>query len=124
MDEIARAALNELNRAMRERDPAVAELFLPDALLVGSEPGEIARGRTAIGALLGAIHAKDYVVWWDLPQLDAGGAGGAVWFFAEGEVVLVQTAGTQRLAYRIAGVLVETEAGWRWAQFHGSEPRA
>jgi len=122
MNEIARAALDELNRAMRERNPAVAGLFEPDALLVGSEPGEIARGRDAIGALLLAIHAKDYTVWWDMPQLDAGGTDGRAWFFGEGEVVLVGPTET-RLGYRISGVLVDTEAGWRWTLFHGSEPR-
>jgi hypothetical protein len=123
MDEIARAALDELNRAMRERDADVAGLFLPDAVLVGSEPGEVARGQAAIGALLLAIHAKDYTVWWDMPQLDAGGDEGKAWFFADGEVVLVAQTGARRLPYRISGVLVDTEAGWRWALFHGSEPR-
>jgi hypothetical protein len=122
MDEIVRAALNELNRAMRGRDPAIGELFLPDALLVGSEPGEVARGRQAIADLLGAIHARDYMVWWDLPQVDAGGDYDQVWFFAEGEAVLVDTR-SRRLAYRISGALLRTEAGWRWALFHGSEPR-
>ena len=122
MDEIVRTAVGELNRAMRDRDPAVAELFLSDALLVGSEPGEVARGRTAIAALLGAIHAMDYTVWWDLPQLDSGGNDQQVWFFAEGDVVL---AGAQkrRLPYRVSGTLARTEAGWRWALYHGSEPR-
>ena len=122
MDEIVRTALGELNRAMLDRDPAVAELFLSDALLVGSEPGEVARGRTAIAALLGAIHAMDYTGWWDLPQLDSGGSDQQVWFFAEGDVVLAG-AQTRRLPYRISGTLTRTEAGWRWALFHGSEPR-
>ena len=97
MDEIARAALAQLNRAMQERDPAIAALFLPDAILVGSEPGEVARGSAAIGGLLLAIHAKDYVVWWDMPQLDAGGGHGMAWMFAQGEVVLASPAGTRRL---------------------------
>jgi hypothetical protein len=122
MNEIARAALDELNGAMRRRDPAISELFLPDALLVGSEPGEVARGRPAIAALLGSIHAKDYIVWWDLPKLEAGGGGDHVWFFAEGEVVLADTT-VRRLPYRISGALTRTETGWRWALFHGSEPR-
>jgi len=124
MDEIVRAALNDLNRAMRERDPAVAGLFVPDAVLVGSETGEIARGRAAIHALLLAIHAKDYVIWWDMPQLDAGGGDGQAWFFAEGEVVLVGPPEARRLPYRISGALIDTEVGWRWALFHGSEPRS
>ena len=122
MDEIVRAALGELNGAMRGRDPAIAELFLPDALLVGSEPGEVARGRPAIATLLGAIHAKDYTVWWDLPQVDSGGSDQQVWFFAQGEVVLAGAA-TRRLPYRVSGALFHTAGGWRWALFHGSEPR-
>lgn len=123
MDEVARQALETINRLMYARDPAVAGLFTPDALLVGSEPGEVARGREAIGALLGGIHAKNIAVWWDLPELDCGGDERRAWFFGEGHVVLARDGETDRLPYRLAAVLVAEGTDWRWELFHGSEPR-
>lgn len=122
-DEVARQALDTINRLMRGKDPAIAGLFTPDALLVGSEPGEIARGRAAIGTLLAGIHAKNYAVWWDFPQLDSGGDERRVWFFGEGHVVLHRETGSDRLPYRVAAVLVTDGGDWRWELFHGSEPR-
>jgi ketosteroid isomerase-like protein len=122
-DEIARQALETINRLMRDKDPAVADLFVPDALLVGSEVGEIARGREAIAALFAGIHAHDYAVWWDFPLLDSGGDTQRVWLFAEGHVVLERVSGSDRLPYRLSAALVAEGDDWRWELFHGSEPR-
>lgn len=121
--EIARRALQTINRHMRDRDPAIAELFVPDALLVGSEVGEIAGGRRAIAALFAGIHAKDYTVSWDFPHLRSGGDTQRVWLFAEGHVVLERASRSDRLPYRLAAVLVADGDDWYWELFHGSEPR-
>ncbi len=122
-DEIARQALETISRLMRGKDPAIADLFVPDALLVGSEVGEIARGREAIAALFAGIHARDYIVWWDFPQLDSGGDTQRVWLFAEGHVVVERANGSGRLPYRLSAVVVAEGGDWRWELFHGSEPR-
>ena len=122
-DEIARQALDTINRLMRGKDAAIAELFTADALLVGSETGEIARGRDAIGALFAGIHAGNYAVWWDFPLLESGGDERRVWFFGEGHVVLARETGSDRLPYRLSAVLVPEGDDWRWELFHGSEPR-
>jgi len=121
--EIARQALETINKLMRDKDPAIADLFVPDALLVGSEADEIARGREAIAALFAGIHARDYVVWWDFSQLESGGDARRVWLFAEGHVVLERASGSDRLPYRLSAVLVAKGDEWRWELFHGSEPR-
>ena len=120
---IAQNALDQLNIAMRMRDPAIAELFASGALLVGSEPGEIAHGRAAIAALLAAIHAKDYLVRWEFDLLQAGGNTDRACFFGEGHVVLERPASSARIPYRLSAVLVHEPAGWRWELFHGSEPK-
>jgi hypothetical protein len=121
--EIARQALETINRRMRDRDSAVADLFVAHALLVGSEANEIASGRHAIAALLAAIHARDYVVWWDFPQLYCGGDTQRIWLFAEGHVVVERASGSDRLPYRLSAALVAQDGHWRWELFHGSEPR-
>ncbi|MDB5540373.1 MAG: hypothetical protein JWQ89_2100 [Devosia sp.] len=121
---IARAGLEQLNGAMRLRDPAAAGLFVEDALLVGSDPGEIAHGRPAIAKLLAAIHARDYVVQWQFDMLRAGGGGDRAWLFGEGHAVLERPTGATRIAYRLSGALLKTPEGWRWELFHGSEPAA
>lgn len=124
MIEIAQAALDQFNDAMRTRDPAIAGLFVDSALVVGSDPGEIAQGAAAIGALLRGIHAKDYVVRWQLYLVEAGGDAPRIWFFGEGHVALERPTGSTDLPYRVSGVLVATPGGWRWELFHGSEPKS
>ena len=112
-----------LGRLMYERDPAIADEFAPDATLVGSEPGEIARGREAIRALLAGIHAKPYRVTWQWDSVDATIEGETGWFFAEGSAIIDDGGQQRRLAYRLAGVLHLMDGHWRWRLFHGSEPK-
>jgi len=116
-------ALRRLGSLMYERAPAIADEFVADALLVGSEPGEIARGRVAIAALFAGIHARPYRVTWQWDSIDANIDGAIGWFFAEGSVVIEDAGQQRRLPYRLAGVLEELEGQWRWRLFHGSEPR-
>jgi ketosteroid isomerase-like protein len=116
-------ALWRLGRLMYERDPAMADEFLADAMLVGSEPGEIARGREAIRALIAGIHSKSYRVTWQWESVDATVEGEIGWFYADGTVVIEDAAEQRRLAYRLAGVLQRVNDTWRWRLFHGSEPR-
>lgn len=112
-----------LGRLMLERDPAIADEFVADAMLVGSEPGEVARGREAIRALFAGIHAQPYRVTWQWDSVDATVEGETGWFFAEGSVVIDDAGPERRLAYRLAGVLQQLDGQWRWRLFHGSEPR-
>ena len=116
-------ALWRLGRLMYERDPAMADEFVADAMLVGSEPGEIARGREAVRALVAGIHARSYRVTWQWDSVDATVDGEIGWFFADGAVVIEDAGEQRRLAYRLAGVLQQVDNSWRWRLFHGSEPR-
>ena len=54
-----------LGRLMYERSPAFADEFAPDAILVGSEPGEVARGREAIRALIATFHGLPARFTWE-----------------------------------------------------------
>lgn len=116
-------ALWRLGRLMYERSPAIADEFVADAMLIGSEPGEIARGREAIRALFAGIHAKPYRVTWQWDSVDANVDGAIGWFFAEGSCVIEDAGNQRRLPYRLVGVLEQIDGRWHWRLFHGSEPR-
>jgi uncharacterized protein (TIGR02246 family) len=116
-------AIWRFGRLMYDRDAAIADEFVPEAMLVGSEPGEIARGREAIRALLAGLHAKPYRITWQWDSVDATVEGEIGWFFAEGFVVIEDGGQQRRLAYRLAGVLQHLDGRWRWRLFHGSEPK-
>jgi hypothetical protein len=116
--------LDRLSALMQARDPAILDLFDDDdaTMLIGSEPGEIARGHTAIAALFKALFASPNAIHWEWDIIEANGAGDVAWFFAEGSAVLVGADETTWRAYRLSGVLVRRNGDWRLAQFHGSEP--
>lgn len=117
------AALAGLSRLMLERDPDFADQFTADALLVGSEPGEIADGREAIRALIAPLHARpDTLTWvWDRKWITVAGTIG--WVFAEGDLVSTLGVTARRLPYRLSAVLEYDGSVWRFRQFHGSEPK-
>lgn len=116
------ALLNDFNRALAERDPALAGSFDKDAIFLGSEPGEVAHGRTAIAALLAGIFASPHTIRFDWTSVEADRHGETAWFSASGEVVILGAGSETRRVYTLTGVLVETKSGWRWRLFHGAEP--
>lgn len=118
-----RATVERLGTLMFERNPGLADEFAPAAMLVGSEPGEVADGREAIRALIAGLHARADRYTWAWDRLDIAAAGSVGWFFAEGALVVTAASGTTRHAYRLSGVLERSGARWLWRLFHGSEPR-
>lgn len=118
-------ALHRLNALVGGKDMAVAELFdSGSALLVGSETGEIARGRPAIAAFFQSLFAQPVTIGWDWASLETGAEGDVLWFFAEGHAVLDRAGQVDRVPYRLSGILVRRPGGLIWRQFHGAEPRA
>jgi ketosteroid isomerase-like protein len=118
-----RQALQRLGMLVKGRDIAVVEEFAPDGMLIGSEPGEIARGHHELTAFFTALFAKPVSVIWDWETLDLHASGANAWVFAEGAAVLDNSTGSRRLPYRLSGVLEAVGPGWKWRLFHGSEPR-
>jgi uncharacterized protein (TIGR02246 family) len=116
------AMLRDFNTALRVRDPDIASLFHNTALFIGSEPGEMARGRDAIAALFVSILASPASVQFDWSTIETARSGDTAWFFADGAVVIDSAAGRTRRPYGLTGVLVKGRKGWRWRLFHGSEP--
>ena len=119
------SALARLNALVGAKDNSVIEAFDDDAevLLVGSELGEIAKGRHAIETFFTALFAAPVTIGWEWNRIDIGTEGATLWFFAEGRAVLDSAGEIKRLPYRLSGVLVRRNGALYWRQFHGSEPR-
>jgi ketosteroid isomerase-like protein len=105
------------------KDLAIVDEFSPNAILVGSEPGEIARGRIEIESFFKAFFAQPVRVRWRWHTMNVEAARDVVWFFVEG-IAFAQGRGIkQQVPYRVAGVLRRRNQRWLWQQFHGAEPR-
>ena len=122
IDEID-ATLRRLGRMLFDRDETFADQFAQDALLVGSEPGEVAQGREAIRTLVARFAALPERYIWDWTSVDIRVSGDVGWLFAEGAVVSSGAAGRIARPYRLSAVLGWDGNRWIWRLFHGSEPR-
>ncbi|MBU6437818.1 MAG: nuclear transport factor 2 family protein [Betaproteobacteria bacterium] len=107
---------------MSQRDRAIVSTFASDALLVGSEAGEVARGTQQLTTFFERIFSRSVRFSWQWRRLEVASAGDMAWFFAEGEVIMSAEASTSRAPYRLSGVLQRQGGRWLWQQFHGAEP--
>lgn len=93
-----------------------------DVLLVGSDDGEIARGKASIEAFFTKIFARPHTFDWHSNRLDVGWVGEIAWFFAEGEMTIESADRKETGPYYISGVMEKRGGRWYWRQYHGSEP--
>jgi len=119
-----RQVLERFNTLVSSRSLQVLAEFMPgeDIILVGSESGEVAKGRQALEAFFTRVFARETTFSWEWDRIDVSHAGNLAWFFAEGRVVLSSEQGQRRSPYRISGVLERRGERWLWRQYHGSEP--
>ena len=120
----AKASLDQLATFVFQRDPGVLSEFTDDALLVGSERGEIAAGRAQLQSFFLQLFKRPTRFSWEWDHIRASATGDLCWFFAEGVVVTTGGEGQTRSPYRLSGVLKRVQGRWMWHQFHGSEPIA
>lgn len=116
-------ALGEFRAAVSERRlEGVLSLFAPDAdaTVIGSSPGEIARGPLEVRTFLKRMFSSPQRVSWEWDDVSISCAGEVAWLWLEGALVLD---GRSDRAYRISGVLERRQGRWLWSLFHGSEPR-
>jgi ketosteroid isomerase-like protein len=91
-------------------------------LLVGSAPGEVFRGRTAIRAWLSSLLSHNTFSW-DLSKARAESNGNTAWVFVDGAMTVTSDKGeVLKTPYRFSGVLVKRHGVWKWTLFHGSIP--
>ena len=120
----AKASLDQLATFVFQRDPGVLPEFTDDALLVGSERGEIAAGRAQLQSFFLQLFKRPTRFSWEWDHIRASATDDLCWFFAEGVVVTTGEEGQTRSPYRLSGVLKRVQGRWMWHQFHGSEPIA
>jgi hypothetical protein len=118
-----RAMLARLNERLASRDPAISQDFAADAVLAGSDLGDLSRGRTAIGTHFTALFALPFVIRFDWTRIDTFARDDFGWLFAEGHGVLVRTSGEERFDYHLSGVFSRMSGDWEWTLFHGSAPK-
>src|SRR5213593_1869748 len=85
----------------------VLDLFWPDddVILVGSEAGEVARGREEIRRALEELFGRGEAYSFDWERHDISMSGDLAWLFAEGVVAVRGDDGmSERLPYRVGGV--------------------
>ncbi len=122
-----RKALDQINEVSGRGDLAgVLALFedRADIMLVGSDKGEIFKGRAAMEGWLGQLY-KGSGFSWQMDRVDISHHGDTAWAFVEGRMVVTAKAtGKVRFSapYRYSAVLVKRGDGWAWRLFHGSTP--
>ncbi|MGH3360701.1 MAG: nuclear transport factor 2 family protein [Nocardioidaceae bacterium] len=131
-DSVARAAVDALGTAFLSGDPdAVLRHFATTGAPVyeGSEPGEVAVGRTALRALLEELFSREERYSWRTTHVRSNGGRDLVDLVAEADLFVYpcvdgSAAGpaTEQVPYRVTGVLEREPGGWRWRRCRGSEP--
>jgi len=123
LEVIVDSVLTTLVRCTRRRDLAgVLDLFVDDAALFGSDLGEFARGRADLRDFVTEIFAERFTYGWTWEDPVAGRLGDVVWFVAVSEVILEGEGAPPPVPYRLSGVLVQVDGGWRFALFNGAQP--
>ena len=124
LEQEARRLLDRFGELVSARDPAVLDLFQDDALLIGSEHGESAHGRSELQAFFEHVFAWPATISWVWSDFRCSALGDVIWCFAEGEVVATSAEGSDRGPYRMSCVLVRSADSLRFNLFHGAEPGA
>jgi ketosteroid isomerase-like protein len=119
-------ALDRFNQLVSTKNLEVVEDFTPsdEALLIGSEQGEIAAGRQEIEAFFQRVFARPATFSRECQRINAWYAENLAWFFADGQVILSSEKEIRRTPYRITGVLENRDGRWLWRLYHGAEPVA
>ena len=91
-------------------------------MLVGSDKGEIFKGRDQIKGWLTRL-AEHASFSWDMNRIDIDANGKTAWVFVEGAMIVKWDTGqTRRTPYRFTGIMVKKNNNWKWRLFDGSIP--
>jgi ketosteroid isomerase-like protein len=119
------ASLEAWNNNAKNRDlDKFMSLFddAPDIMLVGSDSGEVFKGKQQIEDWLKMLFGFASFSW-DMNRIDIDHYQNTAWVFMEGYMVVTFDSGkTRRTTYRFTGVLVKQKNEWKWRLFNGSVP--
>jgi ketosteroid isomerase-like protein len=121
------ASLNAMNDVCARRDVgAFMALFedSDDIALIGSDAGEVFRGRKAVAGFIGTLFALPFTFSFQMPDPVIRQRGDMAWVFVDGSMLHNRADGSLRkVPYRITAVMVRQGEVWRWQVFSGSSPR-
>lgn len=121
------SAVRAMNEVCARRDLAGFMALFEDSddiALVGSDDGEVFRGRSAVAGFVQRLFKLPFSFSFELPSPLVRQRGDTAWVFVDGAMVHAFADGrTRQVPYRITAVLVRLEGGWRWQLFSGSSPR-
>jgi ketosteroid isomerase-like protein len=127
-DEAVLQTLTALNDVLARRDLAgFMALFEDDddIMLLGSDAGEVFRGRAEVGGFLKRLYGLPFTFAFDMPNATVRRKGHHAWLFADGAMVHKRADGSEtRRPYRIVLVMKRHDDAWRWQLFSGSVPAA
>ena len=123
--EVVDGVLKKLVDRLQSRDVAqIMNLFTKDALLFGSEAGEVAQGTEELQAFFTTIFEQRTKISWTWDSLFTRKIGESIWFVGPAMLHLNDGSGHDvDYPYRLSGVLLRgTTEPWVFTMFNGSEP--
>jgi len=119
------ASLELWNNSARNRDVNhFMELFDNNEaiLAVGSDSGEVFKGREQIENWMKTLFARRGFSW-DMKRVDIDHNGNTAWVFMDGYMIVTNDKEkTVKFPYRFTGILVKVKNTWKWRLFDGSVP--
>ena len=92
-------------------------------MLIGSDSGEIYKGKDQIKGWLNKIF-KYAGFSWEMKRIDIDYSGKTAWVFVDGTMIVkIHQGKTIRKPYRFSGIMVKKNNKWKWRFFDGSEPK-
>ncbi len=93
-----------------------------DIIVVGSDSGEVFKGRNQIETWMKMLFAHRSFSW-DMNRVDIHHNGNTAWVFMDGNMIVSNDKGkTVKFPYRFTGILVKVKNTWKWRLFDGSVP--
>ena len=120
-----RSALELWNTTCKSRNiEKTMELFdkSPDIIVVGSDSGEIFKGKEQIENWMKMLFSHRSFSW-DMTRVDIDSNGNTAWVFMDGFMIVTTDKGkSARFPYRFSAVLVKVKNDWKWRMFDGAVP--
>lgn len=118
--------LKNWNAAAKSSDLEKSMSLFDDSeniLLVGSDSGEVFKGKEQIRGWLSQLYSVAGFSW-EMDRIDIDYNENTAWVFVEGRMVVEFKNGKMKKPpYRFTGIMVKKGNEWKWRLFNGSNPR-